>query len=147
MKVHKFLDILKDTFGEDIIQSQQRNGNRGNIRVKAESIYKISEFLFTRNHFRLITASGYDSKEGLEIIYHYMLDEAGFVLNINVVLPHSNPEIESITPLIEGANWIEREMMELLGIKFTNHPDPKKLISDENWDEGVYPYRREIKEV
>ena len=78
---------------------------------------------------------------------HFMHDESGFILNVNVVLSREKTEIESITPLIVVANWIEREMMEILGIKFINHPQPEKLLSEDNWDEGVYPYRRVIKEV
>jgi Ni,Fe-hydrogenase III component G len=36
-------------------------------------------------------------------------------------------------------------MHELLGITFLNHPEPEKLISDGNWAEGVYPYRKTFK--
>jgi Ni,Fe-hydrogenase III component G len=36
-------------------------------------------------------------------------------------------------------------MTEILGIKFTNHPNPVKFISHENWKEGEYPYRRNQK--
>jgi Ni,Fe-hydrogenase III component G len=62
-----------------------------------------------------------------------------------VILPVKKPEIESLTCLLSGANWIEREMHELYGIVFLNHPEPEKLISEGNWAEGVYPYRREFK--
>jgi Ni,Fe-hydrogenase III component G len=46
--------------------------------------------------------------------------------------------------MIPGANWIEREMHEILGITFIGHPEPEKLISEGNWAEGVYPYRKEF---
>jgi len=63
-------------------------------------------------------------------------------MNLHVILPAEKPEIESLTGSFEGANWIEREMHEILGINFLNHPNLEKLISQGNWAEGVYPYRK-----
>ncbi len=147
MQVKEILSLLKSEFDKDILMEKELNPMRGLVRINPDKIVDVSDFLFNKHKFRFIIASGFDSKEGLEIMYHFMLDESGFILNVNVVLPRENPEIESITPLIKGANWIEREIMEILGITFKNHPQPEKLLSGENWEEGYYPYRREIKEV
>jgi len=81
------------------------------------------------------------SKKGFEIYYHFSKDEIGFILNVHVILPEDKPEIESLANNFVAANWIEREMHELFGINFLNHPNPDKLISEGNWAEGVYPYR------
>ena len=43
-------------------------------------------------------------------------------------------------------NWIEREISELLGIKFKNHPDMRRLLLSDEWPEGVYPLRRDYQE-
>jgi Ni,Fe-hydrogenase III component G len=147
MLVSEILKLLNTEFGPDIISDKEISPSRGLVRINPERIVDVSEFLFIRHGFRFIIASGYDSNEGLEIMYHFMLDESHFILNVNVVLPRENPVIESITPLIKGANWIEREILEILGIEFRNHPQPEPLLSKENWEKGYYPYRREIKEV
>jgi Ni,Fe-hydrogenase III component G len=147
MLVSEILKLLKTEFGPDLISGREISPSRGLVRINPARIVDVSEFLFIRHGFRFIIASGYDSNEGLEIMYHFMLDESGFILNVNVVLPRENPVIESITPLIKGANWIEREILEILGIEFRNHPQPEPLLSKENWEKGYYPYRREIKEV
>jgi NADH-quinone oxidoreductase subunit C len=52
-----------------------------------------------------------------------------------------NPEVDSITPLFPGAEWIEREMWEMLGIKFKGHPNLKRLLLSDDWPEGKYPLR------
>ncbi len=57
-----------------------------------------------------------------------------------------NPEIDSVAQLFPGANFIEREMYDLLGIRFRNHPDPRRLILADDWPEGVYPLRRDYPE-
>jgi NADH-quinone oxidoreductase subunit C len=63
-------------------------------------------------------------------------------LTLKVPLPKENPEIESVTPIWKAANWHEREITELFGIKFLNHPDPRGILLPENWDEG-YPMRKD----
>ena len=147
MQIHDILTLLKEEFGKGIQKDEQLRSNRALVKINPAIIVAVTDFLFNKHGFRFITASGFDSREGIEIMYHFMHDESGFILNVNVVLSREKTEIESITPLIVCANWIEREMMEILGIKFINHPQPEKLLSEDNWDEGVYPYRRVIKEV
>jgi NADH-quinone oxidoreductase subunit C len=93
---------------------------------------------------RFIIASALHSRKGFEIYYHFSMDSTGLVLNIQVVLPQENPEIESLSNMFSASNWIEREIHELFGISFRNHPNQEKLISEGNWAEGVYPYRKEF---
>jgi Ni,Fe-hydrogenase III component G len=56
-----------------------------------------------------------------------------------------NPSIESITPLIPAAEWIEREIHDILGIEIKNHPNMRRLILADDWPEGVYPLRKDFK--
>jgi NADH:ubiquinone oxidoreductase subunit C len=94
---------------------------------------------------RFIIVTAIHTKRGFEIHYHFSYDEIGLVLNIHVILNSENPKIESLSNMFNASNWIEREMHELFGINFLNHPNQEKLISEGNWAEGVYPYRKEFK--
>ncbi len=58
--------------------------------------------------------------------------------------PADNPVFDSITNDIPNAGWSEREYMDLLGLKFANHPKPKKLILADDWPAGIYPLRKEV---
>ena len=60
---------------------------------------------------------------------------------LKVKLDKDNPVVETATDIWMGANWYEREAMELFGIKFLNHPDPRPLLLDDDWDNG-YPMRK-----
>ncbi len=62
-----------------------------------------------------------------------------------VVLKVKGLKIPSITPEIKGANWAEREAMDMLGIEFEGHPEPRRLILPDDWPEGVYPLRKDFK--
>jgi Ni,Fe-hydrogenase III component G len=68
------------------------------------------------------------------------------VVSFRVRLEKTGLSIDSLANLFEGANWIEREMNELLGIEFRGHPDMRRLLLPDEWPEGVYPLRRDYKE-
>jgi NADH-quinone oxidoreductase subunit C len=60
---------------------------------------------------------------------------------VKVKLDINTPEIETISDIWQAANWYEREAMELFGIKFLHHPDPRPLLLVEDWAYG-YPMRK-----
>ncbi|MGB8492104.1 MAG: NADH-quinone oxidoreductase subunit C [Bacteroidales bacterium] len=139
------IEELKKEFGSDILETAERNPRRAAITVKPASITRLASYLYKTAGFRFIIASALHTKRGFEIHYHFSRDSEGLVLNLHVVLDRENPEIESLSNMFNASNWIEREMHELFGINFLNHPNQEKLISEGNWAEGVYPYRKVFK--
>jgi NADH-quinone oxidoreductase subunit C len=129
-------------FGEGIVQVAVRSERRVTLTVDKEKIIDIAGYLYHEFHWRFIIATALESKKGIEILYHFSNDKTGLILNLQVILDKEKPEIESLTCLFEASSWIEREMHEILGISFLHHPNLEKLISDGNWAEGVYPYRK-----
>jgi NADH:ubiquinone oxidoreductase subunit C len=139
------IEEFRQAFNSEIINTTARSGKRMTISVKPESIVKIAEYLHKTAGFRFIIASAMHTKKGFEIFYHFSKDDSGLVLNIHVILDGDDPRIESLSNMFNASNWIEREMHELFGINFLNHPNQEKLISEGNWAEGVYPYRKEYR--
>lgn len=136
---------LKDRFNGAIRKIDNPDNKRIYLLIKSDSLIEISNFLYEKKKARFIIATGLHSKKGFEIIYHFSMDKTGHIINIQAILPHENPEIESLTKLFSAAEWIEREIFELLGIKFKGHPNLVPLISKDNWPEGTYPYRKDFK--
>lgn len=134
---------LKKTFGEYILEVTVRKENRLDVRIPGEALTGIARYFHESLGCRFIISSALESKRGFEIYYHFSEDASGRIISLHVILPRDKPEIQSLTPLFEAANWIEREMREILGIEFPGHPNPEKLISEGNWAEGVYPLRKE----
>jgi len=135
------IENITKRFGEYIDQVAVRNDRRATLTIHKEKIIEIADYLFRQSDWRFIIASAMESKQGIEILYHFSNDQSGLILNVRVVLDKEKPAIESLTCLFEAASWIEREMHEILGIDFLHHPNLEKLISEGNWAEGVYPYR------
>lgn len=141
-ETNAILADIKKKFGPQVSQTNIRNEKRVSLVIPREALLEIAEYLHHVVKLRFIIASALESKVGFEIYYHFSNDETGLILDLHVILPRKEPEIQSLTSLFEAANWIEREMHEILGINFLNHPNLEKLISEGNWAEGVYPYRK-----
>jgi NADH-quinone oxidoreductase subunit C len=145
METKSIIKSFKEKFNAEILEITEKNLKRVIITIKPEAIIKTAEYLYKSAGFRFIIATAVHTKRGFEIHYHFSMDSAGLILNLHVILDAKNPEVESLSNMFNASNWIEREMHELFGINFLNHPNQDKLISEGNWAEGVYPYRKEFK--
>lgn len=133
-------------FQGDILKVFERSADRVYIDIKPEAIKGIAEHVFRALKARFNTASGIDALDHMEILYHFTFDEVNMTVSFRVILDKANLAIDSLAPVFEGANWVEREIHELLGINFKGHPDLRRLLLSEDWPEGVYPLRRDYQE-
>jgi NADH-quinone oxidoreductase subunit C len=76
-----------------------------------------------------------------EVIYHLLSISRKERVRLKVRLESAAPTVESITPLWPGANYFEREVFDLFGIRFTGHPYLVRLLMPEDW-EG-HPLRKD----
>lgn len=146
MTREEILKDLKERFKKDIIDIIDKSPKRVYIEIKPASIKTLAKYIFRDIGARFNIATGVDTRFNIEILYHFTVEDINLVISLRVKLDREKPEIESITPLFEAANWIEREMHELLGINFKGHPDLRRLLLPEDWPEDVYPLRRDYKE-
>ena len=145
MKTEEAINKLTEKFSSDILGFDLSKVRRGVVSIRPSAILSVSEFLYKTEGYRFIIASALHTRRGFEIYYHFSLDADGIILTMHVVLDNENPHIESLSNMFSASNWIEREMHELFGINFLNHPNQEKLISEGNWADDVYPYRKEFK--
>ncbi|MCS7139451.1 MAG: NADH-quinone oxidoreductase subunit C [Candidatus Nezhaarchaeota archaeon] len=146
-KVPSSLEELLDLIKEELKPSriEVRNSRRVYVEIKKEDIRNAAKLLldlFEPLRGRLSTASALDCKDHFEILYHFTFSQLGLVLTLRCRLPRYKPEIDSIADIIYGADFIEREMHDLMGISFKGHPNLKRLLLPDDWPEGVYPLRR-----
>jgi Ni,Fe-hydrogenase III component G len=130
------LDRLKTVLGERLIAVHEKSPKR---------VYVTSRLMADELGARFQIATGVDTPSAIEVMYHWAFDPLGCVVTIRTRLDRDNPEIESIAPFCLAAEWIEREMWELLGIRFRNHPDLRHLLLSDDWPEGKYPLRRDYR--
>jgi Ni,Fe-hydrogenase III component G len=145
MDTEAAINKLTGKFIDEIAEVTLQKGRRAIVTIRPTSLLTLSEYLFKSEGFRFIIASAMHTRRGFEIYYHFSLDADGIIVSLHVILDKEKPHIESLSNMFSASNWIEREMHELFGIDFLHHPNQEKLLSEGNWAEGVYPYRKEFK--
>ena len=127
-------DFLLSNYSEDIISSNIEHDHLS-ICIVFSSIESITSILKLNNicKFRTlidITAIDYPAEEKrFKLVYHYLSMQQ----NIRIRLKSSIKEgqiVPSITKLFPAANWFEREVFDMYGILFSNHPDMRRILTD-----------------
>jgi NADH-quinone oxidoreductase subunit C len=83
----------------------------------------------------------YPSEPRFEVIYHLLSIPNKERVRLKVRLNSASPAVESLTPVWPGANYFEREVFDLFGVRFTGHPYLRRLLMPEDW-EG-HPLRKD----
>lgn len=133
---------VREQLGEIAEQILVRSEKRIYVDVPPEHTLAANRIVFEDMGGRLATASGVDTRDRVEILYHYCFDADGVVVSVRTWAEKPELEIDSVATIFPGAQFIEREIQDLLGVRFRNHPDPRRLILADDWPEGVYPLRK-----
>ncbi len=145
MDTEAAINNLTGKFISDIVEVDLIKARRGIVTIMPTAIITVSEYLYKSEGYRFIIASALHTRRGFEIYYHFSHDAEGMIITLHVILDSEKPHIESLSNMFSASNWIEREMHELFGIDFLHHPNQEKLLSEGNWADDVYPYRKEFK--
>ena len=133
---------LKENLGSKILELKVPRNRRIFVSVEKTAFREAAEYLTKNLEFKHIsTITGRDAGGQTEVIYH--LNRRGVELSLRVQVPPREATLPTITDLIPGAVLYEREVHDLLGVKFEGHPDLSPLILPEEWPTGVYPLKKE----
>jgi Ni,Fe-hydrogenase III component G len=143
MSTSAVLAAVKSRLPVRTVEIEERSPSRVYVYVAPEGIVQASRFMFEQCHARLATVSGIDMRSGVELLYHWFCTDDHQFITIKTKVKKPFPKIDSIATFLPAANWIEREIYDLLGVVFTGHPDPRRLILADGWPEGVRPLARE----
>jgi NADH/F420H2 dehydrogenase subunit C len=113
------------------------------ITIKPDELLKLLSFLKDENGFDyLICETGVDYSDHMEVIYHIESTSKREQLMVKVIIPdRQNAEIESVYSIWKSSEYHEREIFDLLGIRFKNHPDLRRIFLDDNW--AGHPLRKD----
>ena len=141
------IEKLREKLGDLIKDTKVHNERRIYITVDKKDLKKAVKIVFKNMGARYVIVTGVDNFNKFELLYHFSFDkEGGVITSLRVFLDKEKAEIETLSDLIPGIAWIEREIWELLGINFAGHPNLTHLLLREDWPEGIYPLRKEAKE-
>ena len=138
---------IKQRAGSGFIESYEPVDRKLYVKLDKSVIVPMTSYLFNELGARFLITAGTDRRDNLgafEINHIFAMDEDhGYVCLLAEVDP-SDAKIESITPVVPGAGWAEREFQDLIGVQAVGHPDPRRLVLADDWPEGVYPLRKDL---
>ena len=137
-----------DTLALELKPEDDRN-KVSHLTVENRQLREVIQSLLEKQQARFIVSVGSDRREHtgkFEVTQVFSLDSLGRYVLVRTPVNPSNTVIDSITSLIPGANFSEREIQDLLGIKPEGHPDPRRLILPDDWPDGIHPLRKDFVE-
>lgn len=123
--VNEFVEKMGSDIGP-VIEKKKRCY----FEVENRNLHKVAGYLFREMGCRLSTASAMEVPQGVEVLYFFSLDRTGQYFCPRILMTDKvKPRMNSISPIVRGAEWIEREMSEYWGITFDGHPRPEPLLT------------------
>ena len=136
---------LKEAF-----QSVDLSAFRGQTRavVPVEQVFEVLRWLKEEKGFDLlvdVTCVDYlhfrEARNRFGLVYLLANTQTNERLTIRTFVNDPEPEAPSVVPLWEGANWLEREVWDMFGIRFAGHPDLRRILLPEEFT--AYPLRKD----
>ena len=141
----QIIEAVKAKFGDAVLEAAPE-GKLPFLVVAAGSIQEVCRFLKDDPAlaFDFLSAiAGVDKGEQLEAVYFLYSYRHFHSITIKVRAPRAEPVIPTVTPIWPAAEWHERETFDLIGIRFSGHPDLRRILLPEDW--VGYPLRKDYK--
>jgi NADH-quinone oxidoreductase subunit C len=143
--LQKTVDSLSENFSESLIEVYQSSGDTF-IRIEAEALLEVTKHLKKELHYVYLSdifgIDRYTSEERFEVVYNLLSLKHRTRVFLKVRCEEENPELESVTPVWKSAGWNEREVYDMFGIHFKNHPDLRRIYMPEDFK--YFPLRKEF---
>ncbi len=145
MEEKKIVDDLKKKFPQKILESSAPFGDL-TIVIAKDALLEIVDFLRkTPYEFKMLLDLTCVDHAGrtprFEMVYHLLALADRQRLRIKLSVAEDDLRVESLTPIWKNANWLEREVYDMFGIRFQGHPDLRRLFMYDGF-EG-HPLRKD----
>jgi NADH-quinone oxidoreductase subunit C len=134
-----------DRFDSEAIIGGKHDRGEWTLEIAPAKIVSVCGFLkYDEKFVRLSSVTAvdrYPAEPRFEVTYHLCSIERKQWLRLKCRISGRDPEIESVTSVWRGANWYEREVFDLFGIRFRNHPNLRRIMMPDDW-EG-HPLRKD----
>jgi NADH-quinone oxidoreductase subunit C len=119
------------------------------VVVRGDALLEVCRFLRDEPELRLDylldeTAVDYPAENLIRMVYHLHSVPQKHGFKVKVECDRASPKVASLNSVWRAADWLEREILDLFGVEFEGHPDPRRLFMPEDW-EG-HPMRKDWKE-
>jgi len=106
--------------------------NEFTLEIENNYIINIANLLLGKNYLSLLTIVAVDLEEKIKLIYRLADIENNRFINLQTFVKNGE-HIESLSDLFKSANWLEREVYDLFGVKFLNHPNLTRILNPDDF--------------
>ncbi|PYI77853.1 MAG: NADH-quinone oxidoreductase subunit C [Verrucomicrobia bacterium] len=138
MTSQELLDLFSKSFGKKIQNKTEFRGETS-FTIAASDLHEIAKFCRDELSFDYLlditSIDNFGEDPRFEIVYHLYSMPHGVHLRLKLRVPEELGAVDTISDIWPTANWHEREAYDMMGIKFTGHPDLRRILM---WD--GYPF-------
>ena len=139
---------LRERFPDAVVETDAHHGDETAV-VKRESLLEIAQFIKTDSEFQMnvlmdetaVDGLGMNWKPRFEVVCHFYSVTLNHRLRLKVRVEEKDPVVPSLTGLWPAANWFEREIWDMFGIRFEGHPNLKRILMYEEF--AGHPLRKD----
>jgi NADH-quinone oxidoreductase subunit C len=146
--IHPTVPALSDRFPDGVLRHEVVAGDEHVVFVAADRVFEILRWLkeepvHAYNFLSDVTAVDYGGDRPIQVVYQLYSIPHRRALRLKAELPVTELRIDSVVALWDAANWLEREVYDMFGVHFTNHPDLRRILMPETYAEG-HPLRKDF---
>ena len=145
---HPSVKGLQGRFGSTVLHHEVQAGDQHVVFVDAGHNRAVLEWLRDdpEQGYDLlvdVTAVDYGGGRPLQIVYQLWSVAHKRALRVKCELPLDGLSVDSVVQLWKAADWLEREVYDLFGVEFQDHPDLRRILMPQNYEEG-HPLRKDF---
>ena len=139
---------IQENFPDGFVEAKEALGEL-TVTVKREKIVEVCRFLHDDpaldfDHITEVCSVDFPNETPrFEVVYHFYSIGKNHRIRVKARVPEDDCAIDSITGIWKGADFMEREAYDMMGIVFKNHPDLRRILMTEDYDEG-FPLRKDF---
>jgi NADH-quinone oxidoreductase subunit C len=145
--MHPIAEKVRERFPEAFIESRETLRELS-LQIRKEYIVPVCRFLHDDpeldfDHITDICSVDFpEDQERFEVVYHFYSIRANHRIRLKARVSEENCVIDSVCGIWQGANFLERETYDMMGIVFRNHPDFRRILMTDDF-EG-WPLRKDF---
>jgi NADH-quinone oxidoreductase subunit C len=145
---HPTVAALLEAFPDEVQRYRLNAGDQYVVWIRPDRSHEILAWLkndpeHLYDMMSDVTGVDYGGGRPVEVVYQMYSTTHGLALRIRCPLPLDALEIDSVCDLWNSANWLEREVFDLFGVTFRDHPDLRRILMPDDYAEG-YPLRKDF---
>ncbi len=146
--MHPLVERIEQTYPGVVVKAVEWRGDLA-VTVKRESAHAVAQFLHDdpgMDFDYMVHVSSVDwpdDEERFEVVWEVYSMRRRHRIRLKTRVTESDCVVDSMTDIWKGADFMEREVYDMMGIRFRNHPDLRRILMPDDYEEG-YPLRKDF---